>query len=99
MTKETLEEIKTKTIPIFRKYGVKRAGVFGSFARGESKKESDIDFYVIYPAGVSLFDIGGLAYNLEEKLDKKVDLADGKMLKKKIKPYIMKDLKIFYEKR
>lgn len=99
MTNKSIKELKAKTAPIFRRYGVLRAGVFGSVARGEAKKTSDIDFYVIYPEGITLFDIGGLNYELEKKLGKKIDLTDSEMLKERIKPYILKDLKVFYEKR
>jgi len=60
MTNATLQELKTKTTPVFRRYGVLRAGVFGSYARGEAKKSSDIDFLIKYPRGITLFGIGGL---------------------------------------
>ncbi|MCX6809722.1 MAG: nucleotidyltransferase domain-containing protein [Candidatus Berkelbacteria bacterium] len=98
MTEKTISELKAKTTPIFKKYGVIRAGVFGSYARGETTKNSDIDFYVIYPKGITLFDISGLAYDLEKNVGKKIDLADGSALREEFKPYIMKDLKMFYEK-
>ena len=98
MNDKELEQLKISVTPILKKYGVIRAGVFGSFARGEATEKSDIDFYVIYPDGTSLFDMGGLYSDLEEKIGKKIDLADGKMLRKEFKPYILKDLKIFYEK-
>ncbi len=99
MTKKILAKLKKDTTAIFDKYGIKRAGVFGSFARGETEESSDIAFYVIYGPETSLFDIGGLSYELEEKLKTKVDLGDGECLKKELKPYILKDLEIFYEKR
>lgn len=99
MTKKILSELKKNTAAIFNKYGIKRAGVFGSFARGETKEPSDIDFYVVYGPETTLFDIGGLSYELEKKLKTRVDLADGQCLKKELKPHILRDLKIFYEKR
>jgi uncharacterized protein len=98
MSDSELEQLKIKVTPILKKYGVIRAGVFGSYARGEATKKSDIDFYVIYPKGTSLFDIGGLYSDLEERVGKKIDLADGNHLRKEFKPYILEDLKIFYEK-
>jgi predicted nucleotidyltransferase len=77
MTKKILSELSKNTSSLFNKYGVERAGVFGSFVRGETKKSSDIDFYVIYGPKTTLFDIGGLSYELEKKLKMRVDLADG----------------------
>jgi len=99
MTKKSLQDLKNKTVPIFRRYGVKKAGVFGSFARGEAKRESDIDFYVIYGPKTTLFTIGGINYDLETTLKRRVDLADGGMLRPEFKPSILKDLRIFYEKK
>lgn len=40
----TLEEIKQKSIPIAKKYGIKNLFLFGSYARGEANEESDLDF-------------------------------------------------------
>ena len=97
-TFQQIEEVKARTAPIFRRYGVVKAGVFGSFARGEAKRKSDIDFYIIYGPKTTLFDMGGLQYELEELLGKSVDLANGQMLKKELKPSILKDLNVLYEK-
>jgi hypothetical protein len=98
MTPLRIQKIQEKVAPVLKKYGIIRAGLFGSFARGEMKKNSDIDFYVIYPKRTSLFDMSGLANDLEEKVGRKVDLANGKALRKEFKPYILKDLTIIYEK-
>lgn len=42
----TIEEIKDKTIPIAKAYGISRMSLFGSYARGEAKDSSDVDFYI-----------------------------------------------------
>ncbi len=42
MNKE-IEKIKKKIVPILKKNKVVRAGIFGSYARGENKKNSDVD--------------------------------------------------------
>jgi len=41
-----ISRIKRKIIPILRKNDVVRAGIFGSYARGEAKKRSDIDILI-----------------------------------------------------
>lgn len=41
--KYNIEEIKRIILPILQRYGVKRAGLFGSYVRGEAKERSDID--------------------------------------------------------
>ena len=41
-----LEEIKTKIIPILRRYDVEKAALFGSYVKGEEREDSDIDILV-----------------------------------------------------
>ena len=69
-----IEKIKEKILPILKKYNVKRAGMFGSVARAEARKDSDIDILVELPDGATLFDLVGLKIELEERLKRKVDV-------------------------
>ena len=69
-----IEEIKNKILPILKRYGVKRAGVFGSVVRGEATEDSDLDILVELPKGASLLDLVGLKIELEEELERKVDV-------------------------
>ena len=69
-----VEEIKNKILPILEKYGVKRAGVFGSVVRGGASEDSDVDILVELPKGASLLDLVGLKIELEEELERKVDV-------------------------
>lgn len=91
--------IKKKIMPILKRQGVTKAAFFGSFARGEAKKRSDIDILVKIKKGKSLFDFVGLKLDLEEKLGKKVDLVSYGAIKPRLKDIILKDEKIIYEKR
>ena len=65
--------IKNRCAPIFAKYpGVKCAYLYGSYARGEATKDSDVDIMVVcHGMGLSFF---GMAAELEEALHKEVDL-------------------------
>jgi uncharacterized protein len=69
-----IEKIKENILPILKKYKVKRAGIFGSVVRGEAKEDSDVDLLVELPVGASLFDLVGLKIELEERLQRKVDV-------------------------
>ena len=60
-------------LPVLRRYGVRRAGVFGSYARAEATSESDLDLLVDLPAGSSLLDLVGLQLDLSEALGIEVD--------------------------
>ncbi len=62
-----IEQIKKEIKPILRRHEVKRAGVYGSYARGEQKEKSDIDILIEYKNdNKSLFDIIGLQMELEK---------------------------------
>lgn len=69
-----LENLKNRIIPLLKEYGVEKAGLFGSLARGEETDESDIDLLVELPAKASLLDLAGLKIDLEELLAQKVDV-------------------------
>jgi predicted nucleotidyltransferase len=74
-TSLTLAWIKKKVLPILKKHAVKRAAVFGSFARGEATPKSDVDILIEYKTKKkSLFDLVDLKSDLEEILDRKVDV-------------------------
>ena len=56
-------------------YGITRMGIFGSVARGEQTKESDLDIYFETNNKLSLFRMGGLMYDLKELFNVPVDLV------------------------
>jgi len=87
---QNINKIKSKIVKILKKNKVVRAGIFGSYARGEQKKNSDIDILVeIKAKKFSLFDFAGIKIELEEKLGRKVDLVEYKMIKPRIKDNIL----------
>ncbi|MBS3140480.1 nucleotidyltransferase family protein [Candidatus Woesearchaeota archaeon] len=93
MNKESaeLEKIKPKIVRILKKYGVKKAGIFGSYARGEQKKRSDIDILAQIPKSVNLYDFIGIKQDLEEALGKKVDLVTYRSIRPELKQKILSD--------
>ncbi|MDI6737233.1 MAG: nucleotidyltransferase family protein [Nanoarchaeota archaeon] len=74
-----IQNIKKKILPILKKYKIKRAGIFGSYARGEQKRNSDIDIIIQPPKGMG-FGFAGIQMELEKKLGKKVDMVTYKYL-------------------
>jgi len=85
--------------PILESNGVEFAGFFGSFSRGEERRDSDIDLLVRFKKPVGLFKLVGLEMALSEKLGRAVDLVTEGFISPFIKDEVMKDLKVFYEKR
>ena len=65
----SLKEIREKAIPLAAQYGVKRLYLFGSYARGEAKPTSDIDFY-IEKGSVEGLQLVSLQLDLEKALGK-----------------------------
>ena len=86
-----IDEIKRKILPILKRYNVKRAGIFGSIARGEENQESDIDILVEIEGRMSLLDFAGLKLELEEALGKRVDLGEYSTIKPIIKKQILSE--------
>lgn len=68
------DDIKSKIIGIIKKNDVKKATLFGSFARGEATENSDIDLLIEFAGKKSLLDLVSLKIELEELLNRKVDV-------------------------
>ena len=85
-----IEDIKRKSLPILRRYGVKRMGLFGSCVRGEMTGDSDIDMLVEIEKDISLLDFVGLKLEIEEALGRKVDLVEYDTIKPLLRKHILK---------
>ena len=70
---KSLDEIISKIKIILKKHNVKKAGLFGSFAKGEQKRYSDIDILIKPPKKIG-FGFVNIQLDLEKNLEKKVDL-------------------------
>ncbi|OIO19895.1 MAG: hypothetical protein AUJ23_01065 [Candidatus Magasanikbacteria bacterium CG1_02_32_51] len=88
-----------KIIKILKQHEVKSAGLFGSYARGEATKKSDIDFLIEFnnKNTKSLLDIVALKLDLEDNLKKKCDIVTKRGLHFRIRPYVKKDLIKLYD--
>lgn len=71
MNPET-QKIKVRIAPILKRNDVVKAGIFGSYARGEAKKSSDIDILLKFKEGKSLLDLARLELMLEKNLERKL---------------------------
>lgn len=93
-----LRTIRQCVVPILRRYGVRKAAIFGSFARGEERKKSDVDFLVELPKTMSLLGLVGLQLDLKDRLDREVDVVTYRALHPLIKDRVMQEQVVIYEK-
>ncbi len=66
---------RSALIAVLRRYGVQRAGLFGSRVRGDARSDSDIDLLIQPPPTMSLFGFSELALAIEDLLGRPVDLV------------------------
>ena len=80
-----IEIIKQAANEVAPKFGIKSIELFGSYADGIAKEESDIDLMVEFEKkAVSLFVISDVKYEFEEKLKKQVDVIHAPLPKNSI---------------
>ncbi|ASJ05803.1 MULTISPECIES: nucleotidyltransferase family protein [Thermococcus] len=75
-----------------RKFGVRHLWLFGSYVRGDARKDSDLDVLVEFEPGKKSFDsYMELKFFLEELLGVEVDLITVEALKPKVKEYVWRE--------
>ncbi|WP_428660568.1 nucleotidyltransferase family protein [Runella sp.] len=82
-----------KTQPVIKAY------LFGSYVRGEATESSDVDLLVEldYTQRIGLHFVQ-MVFDLEELLQKKVDLIPTDSVSKYVSPYIEAEKKMIYER-
>lgn len=96
-----LAEIQALAQPLFERFQLKQAAVFGSFARNENRQDSDIDLIVDFLDTYDLLDLVGLKQELEDALGRKVDLVTFKSIADQGNAFgevVLKEAKTIYEK-
>jgi uncharacterized protein len=88
----------SRMIEICRQNDVSMVGVFGSVARGEARKKSDIDLLVRFSRRKSLLAVVRLERELSEALGRKVDLLTEGALSPYLRERILKEMRVIYGK-
>jgi predicted nucleotidyltransferase len=89
---EIKEIIERHRPELKRQFHVEKIGVFGSYARGDQKKRSDVDFLVTFDKDISLFDHVDLTIYLKELMGRKVDVIEQDNLRPELRKYVLPDL-------
>lgn len=77
---------------VIERFGVKKVGVFGSFAKGEERIDSDVDILVEFKDGQKTFgNYMELKFYLEELFGREVDLVIETAIKPRLREQILKE--------
>ena len=91
------EEIESTLVSILGKYGALKIGLFGSYARGEQRPDSDLDVLVDFVDRKSLLTLVRIERELSENLGIKVDLLTEQAISPYLVDRIKADLKVIYQ--
>ena len=72
--------------------GVKSLAVFGSVARGEATRNSDVDILIEFSGPVTFDRFMDTKFYLEDLLGRRVDLVMPQAIKPRLKSHIQRDL-------
>ncbi len=87
--REVIEKNKPK---LASRYGIRRIGVFGSFARGEQCTRSDVDILVEFDEVPGLLQFVRIEEHLRRLLGRKVDLVRKEALRPELKEHILREV-------
>jgi len=87
----SLKQLQKQIVPILKKSQVKKAAIFGSFARGEANKKSDIDILIQFQGKKDLFDLIELKLKIEDQLKRKIHILTYNSLHPLLKDRILKE--------
>ena len=84
-------KIKSLILQVLKKNNVKKAALFGSIVREEATEKSDVDLLVEFEGKKSLLDLVGLKLELQEILNRKVDVLTYDSLHPLLKDIILNE--------
>lgn len=91
------EDLNKSIIKYLKKYHVDSIGIFGSYARNQNLKNSDLDLLIRFKKNPTLLQLVRIERELSELLGTKVDIVTESSLKDEIlKKNIKKDLQIIF---
>ncbi|KUK44886.1 MAG: nucleotidyltransferase family protein [Methanothrix sp.] len=86
---DQMQAVQDAILDVLRKNGVKRAAFFGSIVRGEMNEESDIDILIEFEGRKSLLDLSHLKNELEDTVNRRVDLLTYRSLHPRLRDRIL----------
>jgi predicted nucleotidyltransferase len=87
---QQLEQYQELILPVLKRYFIKRAAIFGSFAKGNNSSNSDIDLLIEPENNFTLFKMLQLEQEISQLINRKVDLVEYSALKPSIKNEVLR---------
>jgi predicted nucleotidyltransferase len=84
-----LKEKREEILRIAAKHGVGSIRVFGSAARDELREDSDIDFLIDVSGPTTPWFPGGLVFDLEQLLGRRVDVVEPDALREPLRQSVL----------
>ena len=88
---KNINSIEKKIFPILKMHNISKAGIFGSYARGEQNKKSDVDILIEVSNDMGLIGFISLKMLIEKAIKKKIDLVEYDAIRKELKENILKE--------
>ena len=86
---EQVEKYKELILPILERYFIKRAAIFGSFAKNSADENSDVDLLIEPGSDFTLFTMLKLEAEISKIVNRKVDLVEYSAIKPSIKTEVL----------
>ena len=86
-----IDSIKFLLAGILKKYAIKKAAIFGSFARNEADANSDVDLLIETGKPLTLFDVLRMEKELGNATNRKIDIVEYSAIKASMRENILKE--------
>ena len=90
-TESTLEDMRDEILRISEMHGATRVRLFGSFARGTARPDSDLDLLIDLDPSRDLLDVVAIKQDLEELLGRHVHVVTEAAINQRIRDAVLKD--------
>lgn len=91
ITRQQIRDRRGEILEIARRYGASDVRIIGSVARGDTRRDSDLDLVVRFEAGRSLLDQGGRVMDLRELLGVEVDVIDEEAMRPRFRNKVLRE--------
>lgn len=92
--KNTLRKRRNEIIQIANRHGAHNIRIFGSVNKEIERLDSDVDFLVDLEKGRSLLDLGGMVFDLQQLLGRRIDVVTEKGLHWYLKETILNEAEL-----